>query len=271
MNEKQDSVGQDGKSLVDVSTNEGCLLDVSNNCPVVYVTILLTVAAPEYVRMTPDNNHEEDISEQMVGTYTLGSSVAFSCVSGRGKPATTVSWSFGVEDLEGETTAEENMLDHVRESIDSQSSTTDAIDTLTSHLTTGLASLEGRLKSSGTGNRDGLLLIAESVLSSINALEGQLQSTCTNLVRSVSSLEKELEQTGENLGSKLDDGMEKEAAWHTLSGCKTGEQSLSTVHIQEEDPGGCFNKADRNREYSGEKRDKSFAAKYNQHLKEGRA
>jgi len=86
-------------------------LDVSNNCPVVHVTNLLTIAAPEYVRMALTDNHEEDISGQVVGPYASGSSVAFSCISGGGKPAPSVSWSFGGEDLEGETTVEENMLD----------------------------------------------------------------------------------------------------------------------------------------------------------------
>lgn len=86
-------------------------LDVSNNCPVVHFTNLRTVAAPEYVSMSLTSNPEEDISGQVVGPYASESSVAFSCVSGGGKPAPSISWSFGGEELEGETTIDENMLD----------------------------------------------------------------------------------------------------------------------------------------------------------------
>ena len=61
--------------------------------------------------MSLTSNPEEDISGQVVGPYASGSSVAFSCVSGGGKPAPSISWSFGGEELEGETTIDENMLD----------------------------------------------------------------------------------------------------------------------------------------------------------------
>eukprot|EP00090_Calanus_glacialis_P045715 TRINITY_DN8668_c0_g1_i1.p1 TRINITY_DN8668_c0_g1~~TRINITY_DN8668_c0_g1_i1.p1 ORF type:complete len:1080 (-),score=259.44 TRINITY_DN8668_c0_g1_i1:89-3328(-) len=85
-------------------------LDVSNNCPVVHFTNLRTVAAPEYVSMSISSNPDEDISGQVVGPYSSGSSVAFSCESGGGKPAPSISWRFGEEDLEGETTVDENIL-----------------------------------------------------------------------------------------------------------------------------------------------------------------
>ena len=49
-------------------------------------------------------------------------------------------------------------------------------------------------------------MIAANVLSSINALENQLQSKGTNLVQSVNSLEVESKQTGENCGNSLVDG-----------------------------------------------------------------
>ena len=55
-------------------------------------------------------NPDEDISGQVVGPYSSGSSIAFSCESGGGKPAPSVSWRFGDEDLEGETTVNENIL-----------------------------------------------------------------------------------------------------------------------------------------------------------------
>jgi hypothetical protein len=57
-----------------------------------------------------NNNPDEDISGQVVGPYSSGSSVEFSCESGGGKPAPTVSWTFGEEDLEGETTVDENIV-----------------------------------------------------------------------------------------------------------------------------------------------------------------
>ena len=60
--------------------------------------------------MALTNNQEEDISGQVVGPYASGSSVAFSCISGGGKPAPSVSWSFGGEDLEGKTTVDENRI-----------------------------------------------------------------------------------------------------------------------------------------------------------------
>jgi len=85
-------------------------LDVSNNCPVVHFTNLRTVAAPEYVSMSISSNPEEDISGQVVGPYSSGSSVEFSCESGGGKPAPSVSWKFGDEDLEGETTVDTHIL-----------------------------------------------------------------------------------------------------------------------------------------------------------------
>ena len=43
---------------------------------------------------------------------------------------------------------------------------TDAIDILASNLAISLASLEERLKSPGTGNRDNLFLLAANILSS---------------------------------------------------------------------------------------------------------
>jgi len=85
-------------------------LDVSNNCPVVHFTNLRTVAAPEYVAIHLASNPEEDISGQVVGPYSSGSEVAFSCESGGGKPGPSLSWKFGEEDLEGETTITEDIL-----------------------------------------------------------------------------------------------------------------------------------------------------------------
>ena len=67
-------------------------------------------AAPEYVSISISSNPEEDISGQVVGPYSSGSSVAFSCESGGGKPAPSVSWKFGDEDLEGETTVDTHIL-----------------------------------------------------------------------------------------------------------------------------------------------------------------
>ena len=67
-------------------------------------------AAPEYVCMSISSNPDEDISGQVVGPYSSGTSVKFSCESGGGKPATSVSWRFGEEDLDGETTIDENIL-----------------------------------------------------------------------------------------------------------------------------------------------------------------
>eukprot|EP00092_Neocalanus_flemingeri_P025444 GFUD01027586.1.p1 GENE.GFUD01027586.1~~GFUD01027586.1.p1 ORF type:complete len:1098 (+),score=293.63 GFUD01027586.1:126-3419(+) len=86
-------------------------LDVSNNCPVVHFTNLRTVAAPEYVSLSLASNPDEDISGQVVGPYSSGSEVAFTCESGGGKPAPSVSWKFGEEeDLEEETTITEDIL-----------------------------------------------------------------------------------------------------------------------------------------------------------------
>ena len=60
--------------------------------------------------MSLASNPEEEISGQVVGPYASGSEVAFSCESGGGKPAPSVSWNFGDEDLEGETTITEDIL-----------------------------------------------------------------------------------------------------------------------------------------------------------------
>ena len=56
------------------------------------------------------SNPDEDVSGHVVGSYSSGSSVAFSCKSGGGKPAPSVSWRFGEDDLEGETTVDENIV-----------------------------------------------------------------------------------------------------------------------------------------------------------------
>ena len=55
---------------------------------------------------TPD----EEITGQVVGPFPSGSDVAFSCESGGGKPSPSISWLFGDEVLEGETTATEDVL-----------------------------------------------------------------------------------------------------------------------------------------------------------------
>ena len=60
--------------------------------------------------MSLASNPDDDISGQVVGPYSSGSGVAFSCESGGGKPAPSVSWNFGEEDLEGETTITEDIL-----------------------------------------------------------------------------------------------------------------------------------------------------------------
>ena len=67
-------------------------------------------AAPEYVSMFMTSIPDEDISGQVVGPYSSGSSVQFSCQSGGGKPAPTVAWKFDGEDLEGETTFDNNIV-----------------------------------------------------------------------------------------------------------------------------------------------------------------
>jgi len=81
-------------------------LDIVNNCPVVHFTDVRTVAAPEFVAIY--NSENEDITGQVVGPYTAGSEAAFSCKSGGGKPAPSVSWTFGDEVLEGETEVSED-------------------------------------------------------------------------------------------------------------------------------------------------------------------
>ena len=63
-------------------------------------------AAPEFVAIY--NSENEDITGQVVGPYTAGSEAAFSCKSGGGKPAPSVSWTFGDEVLEGETEVSED-------------------------------------------------------------------------------------------------------------------------------------------------------------------
>ena len=62
------------------------------------------------VSMSISSNPDQDISGQVVGPYSSGSSVAFSCESGGGNPAPSVSLRFCEEDLEGETTVDKNIL-----------------------------------------------------------------------------------------------------------------------------------------------------------------
>eukprot|EP00092_Neocalanus_flemingeri_P009188 GFUD01009889.1.p1 GENE.GFUD01009889.1~~GFUD01009889.1.p1 ORF type:complete len:1498 (+),score=504.87 GFUD01009889.1:68-4561(+) len=81
-------------------------LDISNNCPVVHFTDVRTVAAPESLTIVDSN--DEDITGQVVGPYAEGSEVAFSCQSGGGKPEPAMSWMFGQEIVEGETTVSED-------------------------------------------------------------------------------------------------------------------------------------------------------------------
>ena len=68
--------------------------------------IFLTSAAPEFV--TISNSEGEDITGQVVGPYTAGAEAAFSCQSGGGKPEPAMSWMFGDEVLEGETSVSED-------------------------------------------------------------------------------------------------------------------------------------------------------------------
>jgi len=85
-------------------------LDVSKDCLSVHFTKLRTIAAPASVSLFMSNNLEEDLSGQVLGPYASGSSVEFSCKSGGGKPAPSVAWRFGDEDLEGETTVYEDVI-----------------------------------------------------------------------------------------------------------------------------------------------------------------
>jgi len=74
-------------------------LDISNNCPVVHFTEVITVAAPDTVAIT--DHEDDDISGQVVGPYTAGEEVFFSCQS-EGKPAPVLTWKLGDNVLEGD-------------------------------------------------------------------------------------------------------------------------------------------------------------------------
>jgi len=79
-------------------------LDISNNCPVVHFTEVITVAAPDTVAIT--DHEDDDISGQVVGPYTAGEGVFFSCQS-KGKPAPVLTWKLGDNVLEGDISEDE--------------------------------------------------------------------------------------------------------------------------------------------------------------------
>jgi len=80
-------------------------LDVSSDCPLVHFSNLRTIAPPDFQRisLTPGG---EDMSEQVVGPYAAGTEASFTCESGGGKPAPTITWVFGDEEAEGDVEEE---------------------------------------------------------------------------------------------------------------------------------------------------------------------
>jgi len=80
-------------------------LDVSSDCPLVHFSNLRTIAPPDYQRISLSPGGE-DMAEQVVGPYAAGTEATFTCESGGGKPAPTITWVFGEDEAEGEVEEE---------------------------------------------------------------------------------------------------------------------------------------------------------------------
>lgn len=68
-------------------------LDVSNNCPVVHLTNVRTVAPPAWATVS--------VSADQSQPFPAGSVISVSCISGGGKPRPSFSWRLGGEELLG--------------------------------------------------------------------------------------------------------------------------------------------------------------------------
>jgi len=82
-------------------------LDVSNDCPVVHITNVKTIAPPQHMTITV-NDDSEDMTDQVAGPFAADTEVSFVCKSWGGKPAPSLEWTVGEQQMEGDQTVDEN-------------------------------------------------------------------------------------------------------------------------------------------------------------------